>query len=338
MNKRKFQYLPGVLLLALGSVPLLAQVNIPNTFASGETAVAAEVNANFQALENALNDALLRIDTLESELDQAQTALNDAQNVLALNDYVELVPDDNILNEYTVRFTGVNLQIVNGEGQTDTVNGLGNLIVGYNGARNLAIDNSLCSDGLYDNQTDCESNGELWETSHKSGSHNLIVGHGNAYSQYGGIVAGKYNAINREHASVTGGTVNVASGSHAAVAGGQSNVASGHRSAVLGGYNNSAAHANATVSGGQENTASSPYSSVSGGIQNTASGRNSSISGGEGNIASGQKSSVSGGKGNTASGENSHISGGESNTTYGFASSILGGQNESASTDYQTIP
>ncbi|MDZ7661643.1 hypothetical protein [Thiohalophilus sp.] len=308
MNKRKFQYLPGVLLLALGSVPLLAQVNIPNTFASGETAVAAEVNANFQALEDGLNDALLRINTLESELAQAQTALDEAQNVLALNDYVELVPDDNILNEYTVRFSGVNLQIVNGEGQTESVNGLGNLIVGYNEARNLGTDNSICSDGQYDNQTDCVDNSELWQPSHKSGSHNLIVGHGNAYSQYGGIVAGEHSAINRGHASVTGGWVNVASGSHAAVAGGQNNVASGHRSAVLGGYDNSATYANATVSGGRENTASGTYSSVSGGIQNTASGRYSSVSGGEGN------------------------------TAYGIASSILGGQNESATSDYQTIP
>src|SRR5258705_97292 len=32
----------------------------------------------------------------------------------------------------TIRFSGVNVQIVNGLGATETVNGVGNLIVGYN--------------------------------------------------------------------------------------------------------------------------------------------------------------------------------------------------------------
>jgi len=31
--------------------------------------------------------------------------------------------------------TGVNVQIVNGEGSTETANGLGNLIIGYNEER-----------------------------------------------------------------------------------------------------------------------------------------------------------------------------------------------------------
>ena len=33
----------------------------------------------------------------------------------------------------TLRIEGINVQVVNGEGTTNTTNGLGNLIVGYNG-------------------------------------------------------------------------------------------------------------------------------------------------------------------------------------------------------------
>lgn len=37
--------------------------------------------------------------------------------------------------QHRVRFTGVNLQLVNGMGRTDTVNGRGNLTLGYDVAR-----------------------------------------------------------------------------------------------------------------------------------------------------------------------------------------------------------
>ena len=59
--------------------------------------------------------------------------------------------------------TGANLHILNGTGQTETTNGLGNLIVGYN---------------------------ELRETGKnpRTGSHNLIVGNRNDYLSFGGVV------------------------------------------------------------------------------------------------------------------------------------------------------
>ena len=68
----------------------------------------------------------------------------------------------------TVLISGANLQVVSGEGATDaTVNGLGNVIVGY--------DENTSDD--------------------KSGSHNLVVGYGHTYSSYGGFVAGQDNSI-----------------------------------------------------------------------------------------------------------------------------------------------
>ena len=53
-------------------------------------------------------------------------------SVLALNGKLKLAQQ----NGYkTALFTGVNVQVVNGLGKTDIINGLGNLIVGYNAPR-----------------------------------------------------------------------------------------------------------------------------------------------------------------------------------------------------------
>ena len=155
--------------------------------------------------------------------------------------------------------TGVNLHLVNGLGSTETANSLGNLIVGYD-------------------ETDPQF------TQNRTGSHNLVVGMGNNYLSYGGIVAGQSNLISAPYASVTGGQDNVANSGHASVSGGAGNVARG---------------GSASISGGRNNKASGDYSSVSGGVDNTASGGYSSVSGGGGNTASGQTASISGGRNRT---------------------------------------
>ncbi len=176
----------------------------------------------------------------------------------------------------TIRFSGVNVQIVSGSGFTNgvreswtsngTVNGLGNLIVGYNEVR--------------------DSGNE------KSGSHNIIVGARNNYPSYGGFVVGLGNTI---------------SGSYSSVSGGSYNIASGDASSVSGGHHNITRKDCSSVSGGSSNTAEDMFSSVSGGLYNTASGVYSSVSGGSYNTASGYSSSVSGGSSNTATGISQHI-------------------------------
>jgi hypothetical protein len=95
-----------------------------------------------------------------------------------------------------------------------------------------------------------------------------------------------------------------------------------------------------SVTGGNGNIASGSFSSVSGGGDNTASGIRSSVSGGGGNEASGNWSSISGGGSNKAAGLTSSISGGLRNKVEFLAdlSSILGGKDQTADTDYQTIP
>ena len=257
--KPKAQYIPGALLLALGATPLIAGVTIPHTFQSGETAVADEVNANFEALRE--------------ELAEARSLIEDMRE---LHDHVEVIHiDPHDANARTVRFSGVDVQIVNGEGETDIVNGVGNLIVGYN-----------------------EPGSEGPE---KSGSHNIVGGSGNAYSSYGGLVVGEDNAIEARYASVSAGRQHVASGVHSSVSGGVNNIAEADGSSVSGGHKNKATGLSSSVSGGGDNEASGMRSSVSGGTSNSAAGSGSSVSGGRSNTAGGSRSSILGGYGETAS-------------------------------------
>ena len=210
----------------------------------------------------------------------------------------EQVPDCLSDDAGTARFSGCNVQIVNGMNNTETVNGLGNLIVGYN-----------------ENPAD----------EARSGSHNLVVGQEHSYTNYGGLVVGIGNTINGAFSSVSGGIENEASGNFSSVSGGSNNVASGNRSSISGGDTSSASGTGSSVSGGFNNMASGNFSSISAGSINSTDGSFSSVSGGIGNSASGIASSVSGGLDNEASGNTSNVSGGQDNTASGVASSVSGG-------------
>jgi hypothetical protein len=236
---------------------------------------------------------------------------------------------ETVNDEPTVRFTGVNVQVVNGQGSTATANGTGNLIVGYDEPMDMNNDALFrcMSAGAFPpiarNRIACEAAGGSWLENFKTGSHYVIVGSGHAYSRWGGLIAGLENTINWDYASVSGGRFNIASGEESSVSGGTNNHASGPGS---------------SVSGGSGNTASVHVSSVSGGGNNTASGDGSSVSGGSANTASVAGSSVAGGFANTASGRRSSVSGGQSNTASGDESAVLGGQLQNARRQFQTIP
>jgi hypothetical protein len=152
-------------------------------------------------------------------------------------------------------FEGCNVHVRNGLDGTETINGLGNLIVGYN------EESSIIGDS-------------------RGGSHNLVVGSQHGYSSFGGFVAGFENHISGGYASVSGGEGNWASGDYSSMSGGNSNTASG---------------APASISGGNSNTASGNASSVSGGFGNIASGDYASVSGGNGRTAAGLDDWVAGG-------------------------------------------
>jgi len=94
-----------------------------------------------------------------------------------------------------IAINGANLWITNGLGTTAVVNGLGNLIIGYNESRTPALDV-------------------------RNGSHNLVVGDKQNYGSYGGILAGYTNSVLAPYAAVSGGENNTASGLNSSVSGG----------------------------------------------------------------------------------------------------------------------
>lgn len=259
---------------------------------------------------------------------QARIAALEGSSVQALDGYLELDTSDPA--RPAARFTGVNVQIVNGAGSTPTVNGLGNLIVGYDETR-TGTPTPLCSNGTYVTEQTCTGAGHVWSTDHKSGSHNVVVGRMHNYSRTGGLVAGEYNTINGVNATVTGGTRGIASGSNASVSGGRSGTASGSSASVNGGTTNTASNTNSSVTGGSGNTASADSSTVSGGANNSATSFGSSVSGGTSNTAAAGYASVSGGSDNRATGIRSSVSGGNTNTASGGNASVSGGLNRTAS-------
>jgi hypothetical protein len=117
---------------------------------------------------------------------------------------------------FDILFEGCNVHIRDGMGTTESQNGLGNLIVGYNephpDARRVL----------------------------RTGSHNLIVGPRHEYTSFGGFVAGQENTVSGWFASIPGGTDNVDSDIGATVSGGAFNVASGQFSTVSGGEHKTA--------------------------------------------------------------------------------------------------
>lgn len=167
-----------------------------------------------------------RVSTLETQVAARDTRLTTVEGqvstlgtqVTALNDktqYVSVSGTDMII-------TGANLHIRSGSGATNgdpsnpstpigTVNGLGNLIIGYN-----------------------ESAGTLGDE--RGGSHNLVIGIFHDYTSFGGMVVGRASHITAPYASVSGGANNTASSFYSSVSGGYGNTASGNFSSVSGGY------------------------------------------------------------------------------------------------------
>ena len=158
-------------------------------------------------------------------------------SIEGLENYLSVDEDDN-----TILVSGANFQVVSGEGSTMApVNGLGNIIIGYN-------------EGDFD----------------KSGSHNLVAGLFNSYSSFGGVVVGSYNSIAGGAFFCLWGNGNTASGQYSSVFGG---IKRRFRRIFFrfGGKVNVASDQYSCFRFEKVNTASGEYSSVSGGGNNTAS-------------------------------------------------------------------
>ena len=248
--------------------------------------------------------------------------------MIALKDTLSI---ENVNGVRTVRFTGVNLQVVNGSNATETVNGTGNLIIGYDEVNSSTrFKCTLATDAIglnLSNEAACLAAGGTAAVRQKTGSHNLVMGSQNSYSSAGGIVAGEQNFITALYASNLGGSSNFVNGRAAVNVAGRGNHPLDTEAAILGGANNTAAGDNATVSGGSSNRAIIVGATVSGGSRNIASGPQSNVTGGIRNESSGPFSHVSGGGNNNSSGATSTVAGGSTNESRAPTSSISGGSN-----------
>jgi hypothetical protein len=172
--------------------------------------------------------------------------------------------------------SGVNLNIINGLGDTQTTNGLGNLIIGYNEAR---------------------VSGNT-----RTGSHNLVLGQRNNFASFCGIVGGFENHIGGDFACVLTGSSHSVGGDFSAVTGGFDHSVGALYAVVTGGYDNSVGGAYSVVTGGNNNSVAGSYSVVTGGAGNSIGGDSSTVSGGSGNSTGGNFCSVCGGLNRSISG------------------------------------
>lgn len=193
---------------------------------------------------------------------QSQITTLQSQVIPNLAGYVTM--DISTPTRPVLRVAGANLQVVNGLGTTSTVNGLGNVIVGYDEARSGGVQS--CTLGEYIDQPTCTGNGGTWALSYKTGSHNLVVGEQHNYSRDGGFLAGRANTANGHSASVSGGTLNAASADAASVSGGNQNHATSTDASVGGGQLNVASGAFSAVSGGANRTAATTFNWVAGSL------------------------------------------------------------------------
>ena len=201
----------------------------------------SKLEATISAQQRQLEEAYKTISKLQEELNSLNADLGTFRN---LKEYVRLVPGTmQGVRGPNLIFEGVNVHIRNKRFSTTMVDGLGNLIIGYNEIGDEA--------GLF------------YPPPVRKGSHNLIVGSGHAYSSSGGFVAGYRNTIGNSFSTVTGGFLNVANGEYSSVSGGLLNVAGGEFSAVSGGMQNDTPSFASSVAGGSYNESELMVSSTS---------------------------------------------------------------------------
>lgn len=203
--------------------------------------------------------------------------------------------------EDTVFITHANLKILNGTGNMQSANGLGNLVVGY-------------SDDPY-------------QVKYSTGSHNIAIGGNNRFTSWGSFLTGHHNNVSAPYAASIGGeyvTVNGVFGVSLSNVGGMLN---GAHSAILGGEANSTSGNFATAVGGRGNGAVGAHSVVVGGLGNGAVGEESVILGGFSNhvddvafrsiVVGGEYNTISSNLGMTVNGSHTNLSGNGGTTVGG---------------------
>jgi hypothetical protein len=185
---------------------------------------------------------------LESRIRQLEKRLRALERnpVLDLHDVFEL---DRGKVCKTLKVVG-NLQVVNGMGTTNTTNGCGNLIIGYN-------------------EPPPGSSG--WSNV-RTGSHNHILGRYHSHASYAGLLSGEMNrtTANAPSSCVVGGSEGSVNGDRSVIVGGHEGKANSNRCVVMGGFDNGSNGANlSVVIGGTNNRADADSSCIFGGGSNT---------------------------------------------------------------------
>jgi hypothetical protein len=150
---------------------------------------------------------------------RAELAVLKNNTVLGLDGLVTLIRDANGFE--TVRFSGVNLQVVNGEGVTDSLNGLGNVVIGYNNHDDIFSD--------------------------RLGSHNIILGDNQGYPDTSELVTHKILS-NQDLAVIVAGSMETLVGSNRTITVG------GARSEDIGGNASVSVGASNTITVGLNKT------------------------------------------------------------------------------------
>ena len=181
------------------------------------------------------------IDTLTTRL-----ATVEASSVMAMAPFITF-DDAEPINEVVgpnIIFEGVNIHLRSGSGTTEgPVNGVGNLIIGYNEMpdRDPFIDGD------------------------RGGSHNLVMGKENRFASYVGLVHGENNAVMDENSATIAGHGHKVPGGYAAAIGGHYNTVTGTEAVAIGGGFNYSSGKLSVVSGGEYNYTDGRVSTVSGG-------------------------------------------------------------------------
>lgn len=219
------------------------------------------------ALAEVLTSMQQTIESLQSEISELQS-----QVIPGLANYVHIIDSTDV-----VMFHGANVQIVNGSPYSTssaTINGKGNLLIGYN---------PQGADTTYA----------------RAGSHNLVIGWQNDYNSRHSIVHGLGSNANAAFSASLASYYNTIEGGYSATVGGQHNKIFDNYSVALGGMQNQLSGQLSAAVGGRNNSVSGYAAASIAGQFNSAEGSTSAIVGGQGNdIFDGSGSVLLGGEGN----------------------------------------
>jgi hypothetical protein len=124
---------------------------------------------------------LVNTTTLQSDVDALKLA---EERLAGVEKKVQCISPNSTASDLSFVGCDVHVEIGDSSGDTLSTNGKGNLVIGFNEVAGCGGGPGQCD---------------------RSGSHNLVLGIGNAYSASGGIVSGSDNTIDGDLAVLIGG-------------------------------------------------------------------------------------------------------------------------------------